>query len=427
MPSRLAVLEALPLAAVSLRSRVVEAVRPDRWMPEPYQIPPPEDADWLYWLFIAGRGTGKTGTGAHFVDEYASRHPGHRIGILAPTYGDARDLCVEGETGLLRINPTIAFNRSLGELRWSNGSQARLFGTFTPEDVERLRGPQHHLIWWDEFCASRQLREAWDMMRFGLRLGARPRAVITSTPKPRPKLVELLADPMSIVALTADGRRPSTADNPHLHPDVRAKLYETYGGTGLGRQELMAEIMSDVEGALWTRELLERNRVPAPPQMVRIVVAIDPSGSTEDGSEVGIVAAGKGTDGQAYVLRDASERLSPERWARRAVQLYHELRADRILAEKNFGGDMVRATIQSVDRNIPVKLVVASRGKKARAEPVAALDEQGRVHHVGAFPTLEDQLCSWVPESGDPSPDRLDARVWAITELMLGPDTVRFY
>jgi len=259
------------------------------------------------------------------------------------------------------------------------------------------------------------------MMRLGLRLGNRPHAVITTTPKPRQKLLELLKDTRTVLTTAR------TDDNPHLHADVRAELYAQYGDTRLGRQELGAEVLTDVPGALWTRDRLESNRVVSPPALLRIVVAIDPSGgSTEGHAEVGLVAAARGADTHGYVLRDVSERLSPERWARRAVQLFHELKADRIIAEANFGGQMVESTIRTIDPNVPVRLVTASRGKRLRAEPVSALDEQGRIHHVGAFPMLEDQLCSWVPDSGDPSPDRLDAMVWALTDLMLTGQEVRF-
>lgn len=414
---RYAVLEALPLAAASLKYRRQHAKA--AWQPLEHQRPP--DGDWLYWLLVAGRGTGKTDAGAHYVDDYARNHPGARIAIAAPTTGDARATCVEGETGLMVVNPTIEFNRTWGELKWPNGSRAQLFGAYTPDDAERLRGPQHHLLWADEFAAWRQITACWDMLRLGLRLGPRPHAIITTTPKPRPKLIELLKDPRSVITTA------HTDDNPHLHPDVRAELYKQYGGTRLGRQELAAEILTDVPGALWNRDKLEENRVTDAPAMLRIVVAVDPSGgSTEGHAEVGIVAAGKGADAHGYVLRDVSERLAPERWARRAVQLYYELKADRIIAEKNFGGDMVEYTIKTIDPNVPVKLVNASRGKQLRAEPVSALDEQGRIHHVGMLADLEDQMCSWVPDSGDPSPDRLDARVWAITELMLGGTEVRF-
>jgi predicted phage terminase large subunit-like protein len=370
---------------------------------------------------MAGRGAGKTHAGARYVDDLARRHPGVRVAVIAPTVGDARAICVEGESGLLRLNPTIAFHRSWGELRWPNGSLGQLFGAYTPEDVERLRGPQHHVAWCEEFAAWRQIQACWDMMRLGLRLGDRPRAVITTTPKPRPKLLELLKDTRTVLTTA------HTDDNPHLHPDVRAELYSQYGGTRLGRQELAAEVLTDVPGALWTSDRLEQNRVRDYAGLLRIVVAIDPSGGSSDGhAEVGIVAAGKGADGHAYVLRDVSERLAPERWARRAVQLYHELKADRIIAEANFGGQMVESTIKTIDPNVPVKLVTASRGKRLRAEPVSSLDEQGRIHIVGAMPMLEDQLCNWQPDSGDPSPDRLDAMVWAITDLLLAGAEVRF-
>jgi phage terminase large subunit-like protein len=407
-----ALLEALPLVRVSLQHKQQQKLLAPPWVPLDHQKPPA--GDWLYWCLIAGRGAGKTDAGAHYVNDYAHANPGARIAIIAPTAGDARSVCVEGETGLIKANPAIAFNRSWGELRWPNGARAQLFGAYTPDDAERLRGPQHHLVWCDEFAAWRQLKQCWDMMRLGLRLGAHPHVIITTTPKPRPKLLELLEDSRTEVTWA------HTDDNPHLHPDVRAELYNQYGGTRLGRQELAAELLTDIPGALWTRDQLEQNRVREAPDLLRIVVAIDPSGgSTEGHAEVGIVAAGKGADGHAYVLRDCSERLAPERWARRAVQLYHELKADRIVAEKNFGGDMCEYTIKSVDPTVPVKLVTASRGKQVRAEPVSSLDEQGKIHHVGMLAELEDQLCNWVPDSGDPSPDRLDARVWAITELLL--------
>jgi len=256
----------------------------------------------------------------------------------------------------------------------------------------------------------------------GLRLGDRPRAIITTTPKPRPKLLELLKDTRTVLTTA------HTDDNPYLHADVRAELYHQYGGTRLGRQELAAEVLTDVPGALWTRDRLEQNRVREHADLLRIVVAVDPSGGSSEGhAEVGIVAAGKGADGHAYILRDVSERLSPERWAARAVNLYRDLNADRIIAEANFGGQMVESTIRTVDAKVPVKLVSASRGKRLRAEPISALDEQGKIHIVGSLPMLEDQLSSWVPDSGDPSPDRLDAMVWAVTELMLSGQEVRFY
>lgn len=385
----------------------------------------PPDGDWLYWLLIAGRGTGKTDAGAHYVDNYARGHPGHRIAIIAPTTGDARTVCVEGETGLLAANSAIAFNRTWGELRWPNGARAQLFGAYNPDDAERLRGPQHHLVWCEEFAAWRKIKECWDMMRLGLRLGDHPHAIITTTPKPRKKLIELLQDTRAIVTTA------HTDDNPHLHPDVRAELYAQYGGTRLGRQELAAEMLLDVPGALWTHDRLEEYRVREAVDMARVVVAVDPSGGHgEDNDEQGIVVAGKGIDARGYVLADRSCKLSPDGWGRRAVQAYLDFKADRIVYEQNFGGEMVAAVIGTAARamgvTVATKAVHASRGKVVRAEPIAALDEQGKVSHVGTFPEMEDELCSWTQDSGV-SPNRLDARVWALTDLMISAAEVQLF
>jgi phage terminase large subunit-like protein len=404
-------------AIFSLKARKQIKAEEPKWKPAYYQVPHGED--WLYWAMVGGRGIGKTDSGAHYLNSYMLANPGHRAGIIAPTLGDARGTCVEGETGLLNANPEIHFNRSWGELLWPNGAKAQLFGAYSPDDVERLRGPQFHLVWCDEFAAWRQIAAAWDMMRLGLRLGPRPHVIITTTPKPRPKLIEILSDPQTQIARTEDGRVPTTDDNPHLHPSVRAELYRQYGGTRLGRQELGGELLTDREGALWTREMIERNRVRALPQMYRIVVGIDPSGTSSRNAQ-GIVAAGLGMDGHGYVLADATCKLSPEGWGRRAVQVYHHFHADRIVAERNYGGDMVAHVIQTIDPKVAYKDVVASRGKVIRAEPIAALYEQNRVHHVGNLNELEDQMTNWVPQDYDGSPDRVDALVWALTELMLG-------
>jgi phage terminase large subunit-like protein len=343
-----------------------------------------------------------------------------RVGVGAPTAADVRDVCAEGVSGLITIgrDQFSSYNRSLGEAHHHKGGYVKFLGA---EEPARWNGPQWSLLWADELALWNQ--DSWEQAQFGLRLGERPQAIATTTPKARKFVQDLAKLPSTEVT------RATTADNPHLSPIVRQRLYDRYGGTRLGRQELEAEWLDDVPGALWQRDTLERNRVSTAPELLRIVVAIDPSGGESEGhAECGIIAAGKGlSDGHGYILRDVSERLSPERWARRAIQLYHELRADRLLAERNFGGDMVASTIRSVEPGLPVKLVTASRGKRLRAEPVASLDEQGKIHHVGAnMATLEDQLCSWVPDSGDPSPDRLDARVWAITELMLAGAEVKF-
>jgi len=375
--------------------------------------------DWDCWLILAGRGTGKTRAGAEYVLSHLNDFgSAARVGVGGPTAADVRDVCAEGVSGLITIarEQFTSYNRSLGEAHHVRGGYVKFLGA---EEPARWNGPQWSLLWADELSLWNQ--DSWEQAAFGLRLGERPRAIATTTPKARLFVRELAERPGTIVTSA------STADNPYLSAIVRSRLYERYGGTRLGRQELEAEWLDDVPGALWTRDVLERNRVRQAPDLVRIVVAIDPSGgATEGHAEVGIVAAGKGADGHGYVLRDVSERLTPERWARRAIQTYYETRANLLVAESNFGGQMVQSTIRAVDPNVPVKLVTASRGKRLRAEPVSALDEQGKLHHVGTFPTLEDQLCSWVPDSGDPSPDRLDARVWAIIELMLAGAEVKF-
>jgi phage terminase large subunit-like protein len=380
----------------------------------------PRDWDWDVWLLLGGRGAGKTRAGAEYVLDHLERvGPAARVGIGAPTAADVRDVCAEGVSGLITIarDRFSAYNRSLGEAHHVNGGYVKFMGA---EEPNRWTGPQWTLLWADELALWNQ--DSWEQAQFGLRLGDHPRAIATTTPKARRFVRELAEQP------TTELTTARMADNPHLSELVIRRLEARYGGTRLGRQELNAEWLDDTPGALWVRDTLERNRVHSEPDLVRIVVAIDPSGgSTEGHAECGIVAAGKGVDGHGYVLRDVSERLGPERWARRAVQLYEELKADRIVAERNFGGDMVLATIHTVDSNVPVTLVNASRSKRLRAEPVAALDEQGKIHLVGTFPTLEDQLATWVPDSGDPSPDRLDALVWALTNLLIDNVEVRFY
>jgi len=389
-----------------------------RWKPLPHQIPP--QTDWDVWLILAGRGSGKTRAGAQAVLDHLNEFGEQaRVGVGAPTAADARDVCAEGASGLITIGRRqfVAYNRSLGEARHWRGGYVKFMGA---EEPARWNGPQWSMLWADELALWNQ--ESWEQAQFGLRLGHHPRAVATTTPKAR-QFVQDIAKQRTTALTVA-----STKDNPFLSEIARKRLYDRYGGTRLGRQELEAEWLSDVPGALWTREMLDRNRVAKAPDLVRVVVAIDPSGGSEEGhAECGIVAAGKSLDGHGYILADVSERLSPERWARRAVHLFHSLEADRIVAERNFGGEMVAATIRAVEDTAPVLLVNASRGKRARAEPVSALDEQGRVHHVGVLEALEDQLCSWIPDSGDASPDRLDARVWAITDLLVNEFEVRFF
>lgn len=380
----------------------------------PNQLPP--DGDWTVWMRMAGRGEGKTRSGAEWVRDQIEAGNAQRVALVAPTAADARDVMVEGESGLLAISPD--WNRPLYEpskrrLTWPNGAIATLYSADEPE---RLRGPQHDAAWADELGAWRY-PEAWDQLMFGLRLGQRPRVVVTTTPKPTKLIRDLLTRPDCIVS------RGRTSDNrANLAPAFLDTVVRRYQGTRLGRQELEGELLDDVPGALWTRDLIERNRITADkrPALRRVVVAIDPAvSSDEDADETGIVVAGLGSDGVGYVIDDRSGRYPPIEWARRAVQAYRDHKGDRIVAEVNNGGDMVEATLRMVERNAPYTAVHASRGKRVRAEPVSALYEQGRVKHVGAFPDLEDQMCNWVPDSADASPDRMDALVWALTELIV--------
>jgi predicted phage terminase large subunit-like protein len=386
----------------------------------PHQIPP--EGRWRVWLLEGGRGSGKTDGAAHYLDQHCmgpacipTVRGGHRPAIIAPTLGDALEACVNGPSGLKAHNPQIVSVQAAGGtfVRWPNGVEGKVFGAYTPEDVERLRaGGNRCIVWTEELAAWVRMAEAWDQMRLGLRLGPRPHVVASSTPKPRKRYLEIRSDARTVRT------GASTAQNPHLAEDVRAEYYEVYGGTRLGRQELNAEILTDTPGALWTHAMLESRR-PAP-DLTRVVVAIDPAvTSGESSDETGIVVAGIGVDGRGYVLADRSCRLSPDGWAQRAVQAFDDYKADAVIAEVNNGGDLVEQTIRTVRRTIPYRKVTASRGKQTRAQPVAALYEQGKVSHVEVFADLEEQLTSWTPESGT-SPDRLDALVWALTDVMLG-------
>jgi phage terminase large subunit-like protein len=327
---------------------------------------------------------------------------------------------IEGPAGLLAISPPWfrpEYEPSKRRLTWPNGATAT---TFSAEEGDRLRGPQHDLAYCDELCAWANPEDVWNMLMFGLRLGAHPRWVVTTTPRPIKLLKELMA--RDDVRVTR-GTTFENADN--LAPTFLKTIRERYEGTRIGRQELAGELLEDVPGALWSRQLLDSARVSKAPELRRVVVGVDPSGTRGDdgGDAVGIVVAGLGIDGLAYVLADRSCKLSPDGWGRRAVDAYREFHADRIVAERNFGGAMVEHVIRTIDRNASYKEVSASRGKSQRAEPVAALYEQQRVKHVGIFAELEDQACAMTASgySGEGSPDRLDALVWAITELMVRP------
>lgn len=373
----------------------------------------PTDPDWTTWLILSGRGWGKTRAGVEWVIEQAQQHPGWRIALVARTAADVRDTMVEGESGILACSPpgfVPAYEPSKRRLTWPNGSMAT---TFSGEEPKALRGPQHYAAWADEVASWQYAQDTWDNLQFGLRLGQHPRVVVTTTPRPINLLRDLMND--SLTRIT----RGSTFDNAaNLAPSALAAFRRRYEGTRLGRQELYGEIMDDVPGALWSRTILDDSRVKEAPEMARIVVGVDPAvTSGEDSDDTGIVVVGKGVNGAYYVLADRSCHLSPDAWARRALIALDEFKGDRIIAEVNNGGDLVEATIRTARQRAPFKAVHASRGKRIRAEPVAALYEQGRVHHVGAMPQLEDQMVTFLPDGSEGSPDRVDALVWAITEL----------
>lgn len=382
----------------------------------PAQITP--KGDWRIWLVLAGRGWGKTRTGAEDVAYHALWHDGVRIAVVAPTAADARDTCVEGVSGLLSVIPPIliaAWNRSMGELILKNGSRFKLFSADEPE---RLRGPQFHRAWLDE-CAAWKSPAAFDQVLFGLRLGQAPKIVATTTPKPVALIKNLLARRAQDVFVT---RGRSEENEKNLAPQVLDDLRARYAGTRFGRQELDAEIVEDVEGALWNHSQLDGLRITAPPLLQRIVIAIDPATTSSGKSdETGIIAAARGEDEKFYVLADASGHYTPDGWARRALQLKDSLHADLIVGEVNAGGDLIERMLRMMDPYVPFKPVRALKSKTVRAYPVVALYDQARVHHVGVFAALEDQMCRFTEQGlAEGSPDRVDALVWALTELQQG-------
>ena len=374
------------------------------------QLPP--DGDWRIWLILAGRGFGKTRSIVEWANEQARINPCSRGAVVGATDSDVYKVLIAGESGFLQqsvdgFQPT--YNANKGLLTYPNGSTAWVFSAEKPD---RLRGPQHHWAVCDELAAWRY-PEAWDQLLFGLRLGDDPRVAIATTPRPTPLIKRLLQDDTCV---TVTGSTYENKDN--LAPAFFTAIINRYENTTLGRQELNAEILSDMPGALWKRDQLEALRVTKHPKLTRIVVGLDPSASSnEDSDETGIVAVGLGDDGHGYVLEDATLIAEPEVRAKAAVAVYHKHDADAVVAEINNGGDWIPFAIHVVDKNVYVKVVHASRGKHTRAEPIAGLYEQGRVHHVGVHGALEDQQCSWTVNTVD-SPDRLDALVWALWELM---------
>jgi len=393
--------------AATARAKWLATARPSQIAPQ---------GDWPVWIVLAGRGFGKTRIGSEDCAWYAATNPGHQIAVVAPTFNDVRGTCFEGVSGLLAVIPPEIiqeYNKSRQELRLHNGALIRGFSADTPD---RLRGPQFHRAWCDELAAW-TYPDAWDQLMFGLRLGDDPRVIVTTTPRPTPLIRKLVTDSRNHVT------RGSTFDNAeNLAETALQQLREKYEGTRLGRQELYAEILDDVPGALWKREMIRHVQGDLP-EFSRVVVAVDPSGTSGngEGDTIGIVVAGKTHAGGYVIIEDASTDLGPDGWARRVVGRYHHYGADRIIAERNFGGAMVENVIKTADRAAPVKLVTASRGKSVRAEPISALYEQGKVIHAKGLDMLEDQMMQMTNSGfvGQGSPDRVDALVWALTELAL--------
>jgi phage terminase large subunit-like protein len=467
------------------------------FVPLPHQLPPsnpdspnydPEMgvAGWFVWLMMAGRGSGKTQGASYYVDLIARQNPGFRIAIIAPTLGDARSACVDGPSGLLAINPTIKTRKTPDYyLLWPNGARADIFGAHTEDDVERLRaGGNRHLVWAEELAAWRYIEEAWDQMEFGLRLGTHPHVVVSTTPKNRPFMHKLVADPKTVVTTGA------TMDNPHLHESARERLLLRYRGTTIGRQELYGELLKDNDSSLWTVGRIDSARwipdpdpertfdptknlhLSLPPQVTpdnpytedqilriidqlylsprKVVVAVDPATtSNADSDSTGIMVVAE-IDGECpihagglsvdpsglppvqgkspcyLVIADETTKGSPDQWAKKVVQTYHTYSADKTIAEVNNGGDLVEMAIRTEDRSVTYKATRATRGKAIRAEPVSALYEQGRVHHLGFFERLEDQMINWDPTIRNKnSPDRMDALVWGLTEIAVHQGTRR--
>lgn len=378
------------------------------------QIAP--DEQYYIWLILAGRGWGKTRTGAQDIALFALRNPGTNCAVVAPTHGDLRRVCFGGPSGLLSIIPKDCFSKSAykgyssstSEIRLQNGSK---ISGFAAQEPDRLRGPQFHRAWCDELAAWRY-PETFDQLMFGLRLGDNPQCVITTTPKPSKIIKSLMEREDCFIT------RGNTFENEeNLAESALAMLKDRYEGTTLGRQELYAEIVDNVEGALWTNKMIEDSRISDERELTQIIVAIDPAVTANANSdETGILVVGKDANNSFYVLEDLSGRYSADKWGRMAIKAFYEWEADRIVAEVNNGGDLVERLLRSIDSDIPYRSVHATRGKLVRAEPIAALYEQGRVHHVGMFPELEAQMCSYVGDIKT-SPDRLDALVWGMTEL----------
>lgn len=379
------------------------------------QLPP--EGDWNIWLILAGRGFGKTHTGARDAALFALQNPQSQVAVVVPTFGDIRRVAFGGPSGILNFLPKELLLQGRGQGYNATGQEIRLWNGskimgFSATEPDRLRGPQFHHAWCDEIAAWRY-PETFDQLMFGLRLGEDPKCTITTTPKPTKLVKSLLTRKRTCIT------RGTTFENrANLAEAAIQQLEERYGGTRLGRQELYAEVLEDVEGALWNYQMIEDERMKMDeiPEMQRVVVGIDPAVThSADSDETGIVVAGRGVDDRFYVLSDRSIKASPDGWMREAIDAFYLHDADKIIAEVNNGGDLVERLLRTIDSNVSYKKVTATRGKMVRAEPIAALYEQKRVSHVGNFDILETQMCEYAGEGK--SPDRMDALVWALTEL----------
>ena len=410
----------LPLWQKVLRSLTAPQRRElnQRWRQWAHRGQFPDGGDWRIWMIVAGRGYGKTRAGSEWVSARARADASLRIALVGATIDDVRKVMIEGESGLInvaRAEDQVVWKAATGEVRFASGAKAYVYSA---ESYQKLRGPEHHIAWCDELAKWNHGDETWDNLMLGLRLGNRPQVLVTTTPKRGDLLRRLLS--LDRVEL----RGGSTHENLNLPPDFVEMVEDMYAGTYLGRQELDGELIDDVEGALWTRDMLEARRVSSAPQMKRIIVGVDPPAGT-NGDACGIVVVGLGANDHVYILADCSvSGKSPEGWARAVAVAADVWQADRVVAEGNQGGAMVESTLRGADVAMPIKRVFASVGKVARAEPVLALYESGRAWHVGSFPALEDELCGLIRGGTyvgpGRSPDRADALVWAVTELMLG-------
>tara|TARA_B000000565_G_scaffold254711_1_gene233607 strand:+ start:2753 stop:4132 length:1380 start_codon:yes stop_codon:yes gene_type:complete len=378
----------------------------------------PKGLRWKIWLIMAGRGYGKTRTGAETIRQWVMSGQYRRIALIGNTEKDVRQVMIEGPSGLLACHPPNGmkprYYASLGVVIWPNGAVASVY---TAEAYEKLRGPQFDGAWIDELAKFRFAQETWDQLRMALRLGQQPRVVITTTPRPLPLIRNIMEDKLTKIT------RGSTFENKaNLSQAFLKQIKQCYGETRIGAQEIYGQLLDDRPGALWRRDLIQYGYPGINTPFLRVVIAVDPATTFgPDSDETGIIVAGVTEEKRAYVLADLSGRYSPNEWAEKITQAYETYQADRVVAETNQGGAMIEQILRSHEANVSFRGVCARRGKKARAEPVVALYEQGRVYHQKVFEKLEDQLCGYVPGESIKSPDRLDALVWALTDLVISP------